>query len=318
MDARPAATILLFAEYGGRTAEDAPQLGATLEALAAQDFAQPFEVLLVDATPGGAPVPPAAARALPGLRVLRVERDGARAPLDLAVAEARSEAVFLLDADCTPVPGWLAAGMAALDAHPDAVAVSGLTVYPGTSFRNRVLGALSRSFVDPGGPGRTRFITPNNALLRRAALLRHPQPAIEPRALAARLQMEAIRRAGGGLYFEPAMRVAHRFAGWPMERRIRRSVGYRALRVRQLDPDVAHAWIARLGVASIPLVLAARTLDSFRDCLRAGRHYGLRRREMPAAFAMAVVVHLLELGGMAQALAEARADGRAAKAQRAT
>jgi hypothetical protein len=40
--------------------------------------------------------------------------------------------------------------------------------------------------------------------------------------------------------------------------------------------------------------------------VRAGRHYGLRWFELPAAFATAVYVHLLEIGGMAAAFAEAR------------
>jgi len=122
-----------------------------------------------------------------------------------------------------------------------------------------------------------------------------------------RLQAEAITLAGGVLYFEPRMHVTHRFDGWPMERRIRRHVGYRAVRVRQLDPRVGHSWMVRLGVWSTPLILAARTLDSWRDCLRAGRYYGVRWFELPAALATAVAVHLLEIGGMRAAFAEARA-----------
>ena len=92
----------------------------------------------------------------------------------------------------------------------------------------------------------------------------------------------------------------------PMERRLRHNVGYRAIRVRQLDPRVPHAWMVRMGPLSLPTIFVARTLDSFRDCLRAGRHFGLRWFELPAAFATAVYVHLLEVRGMVQALAEAR------------
>jgi len=304
--ARPAVSVVVVSDYGGRTAEDWSYLRATLAGVAAQDFGEPHEVLLVDSTPDGEAMPPELVALVPGMRVLHGTREASRALLNRAVAEARADVVALLDGDCTPVPGWLRAGMAVLRGLPHVVAGSGLTAYPGDAWRDRVLGVLSRAFVDPGAAGPTRYLTSNNALVRRAALLRHPLSSDHPRALAARLQAEAVRQDGGALWFEPAMRVAHRFEGWPMERRIRRHVGYRAIRVRQLDPRLPWAWMARMGPLTIPLVLAARTLDSFRDCLRAGRHYGIRAHELPAALATAVWVHLLEVGGMAQAIAEGR------------
>ncbi|MEW6268936.1 MAG: glycosyltransferase [Thermodesulfobacteriota bacterium] len=306
MEPRPSVSVVVASDYGGRTADDWSYLRKTLRGLAAQDFDEPFEVLLVDATPEDEVMPADVAAALPGLRVLHGTRDRSRVLLNDAVAQARADVVALLDGDCAPVPRWLRAGVAALRSRDDAVAVSGLTVYPGPGFRDRVLGALSRGFIDPGGPGPTRFISNNNALVRRAALLRHPLSSAYPRALAARMQTEAVRLEGGGLYFEPAMRVEHRFEGWPMERRLRHNVGYRAIRTRQLDPRLPHAWMVRLGALTIPTVLAARIVDSFRDCVRAGRHFGLRRLELPAAFAAAVYVHLLEVRGMGKALAEAR------------
>jgi len=61
------------------------------------------------------------------------------------------------------------------------------------------------------------------------------------------------------------------------------------------------AWMARFGPISIPLFFVARTIDSCWDCVRVGRRYGLRWYELPAAFAMAVVVHAMELGGMRSA-----------------
>ena len=91
-----------------------------------------------------------------------------------------------------------------------------------------------------------------------------------------------------------------------MERRIRRHVGYRTIKIRQLNPRVPHAWILRLGTLTIPFFIASRIVDSWWDCIRAGRYYGLRWFELPAAFAVAVVVHLLEIGGMRAAFAEDR------------
>jgi hypothetical protein len=60
----------------------------------------------------------------------------------------------------------------------------------------------------------------------------------------------------------------------------------------------------RLGIFSIPVIVASRTVDSWWNCIRAGQFYGVRWFELPAAFAIAVVVHLLEIGGMLAAFAE--------------
>jgi Glycosyl transferase family 2 len=299
-----AVSVIVVSDYGGRTAADWYYLRDTLAALGRQAFGGDLEVLLVDSVPDGQQMPPDLVQLVPRLRVV-TGPESTRELMNRAAAEATGDWVALLDGDCAPGPAWLAAAASAMDAHPEAAAVSGRTVYPNERLSYRVLAALSRSFLDPGRAGRTRFISNNNAIFRREVLLRHPLPDL-PRPMAARLQAEAIARDGSPLYFEPEMQVTHRFEGWPMERRIRRHIGYRAIRVRQLDPDVPYAWMLRLGVLSIPLVLAARTLESWWNCVRAGRYYGLRWFELPAAFATAVFVHLLEIGGMAAAFAEAR------------
>lgn len=323
-DAGPAASVVVVSDYGGGETGDWAYVRDALRALAAQDFPERFEVFLVDSAPSQGEMdqmeemddemPPDIVTLVPGMRIVR---DRARPGGDLVNRAARAsaaDAVALLDVDCVPAPGWLAAAVAALRAHPEAAVVSGLTVYPDEGFTYRVLGVLLRAFVDPGGAGPTRFMTGNNAVFRRDVLLAHPVPPVDPRHLANRLQTESIRAAGGRLYFDPGMRVTHRFGGWPTERRIRRRVGYRAIRLRQLDARTPHAWLVRLGLLSIPLVVAGRIVDSWRDCLRAGRHFGLRWFELPAAFVLAVVVHLLEVGGMMAAFSEARAERVAAPA----
>ena len=306
--AAPAVCVVVVSDYGGGPAGDWEYLRRALRALGTQAFAEPVETMLVDSAPSEEKMPEDLASIVPSTHLIR---DPSRKSSDLvnAVASASSaEFVALLDADCVPAPGWLAAAVGAMRRHSNASVVSGLTTYPDEGFTYRVLATLLRSFVDPGRDGPTRFITANNAIFRRGILVGYPAPAVEPRHLALRLQTESIRAAGGKLYFEPAMRATHRFGGWPTERRIRRRVGYRAVRLRQLDPRASHAWLVRLGVLSIPLIVAGRTLDSWRDCLRAGRHFGLRWFELPAAFAIAIAVHLLEIGGMWAAFADARAE----------
>jgi hypothetical protein len=303
---RPAVSVVVVSDYGGGPEAEWDYLRRALAALRTQSFGDGFEVVLVDATPSGESMPADVEAILPSMRILRDDTQRGSDLVNRAARESPAELVALLDADCVPEPGWIGAAVEAMRKTPEAAVVSGLTVYPGTSFTSRVLGMLLRSFVDPGGAGRTRFMTSNNAVFRGDVLRDHPVPRVEPRHLALRLQTESIRAAGGELYFEPGMRAVHRFGGWSNERRIRRRVGYRAVRLRQLDPRTPHAWLVRWGVPSIPLIVAARTVQSWQDCVRAGRHFGLRWFELPAAFAVAVAVHLLEVGGMRAAFADER------------
>src|SRR5690349_6572383 len=154
--AAPSVSVLVVSDYGGRRSEDWDYLRTTLFGLRAQRFDEPLEVILDDSAPPDEPMPPDVAQIVPGLQVVRSAGTTSCDLFNRAVEAASAEVVALLDGDCAPVPDWLASGLAAMRAEPGAVAVSGLTVYPDKGFSYRVLGALSRSFLDPGGPGRTR------------------------------------------------------------------------------------------------------------------------------------------------------------------
>lgn len=97
---------------------EARRVTACLDAIAAQEKAPSFEVIVVDngsrdATPDLVRVHPSGAR---------LETERARGPYaarNTGIAAARGEIVAFTDADCLAEPRWLAAGLAAIDAGAD-------------------------------------------------------------------------------------------------------------------------------------------------------------------------------------------------------
>ena len=296
----PAVSVVIVSDYAGGETKAWDDLRATLAALARQHFEGPTEFLLSESAGITQQIPSDLMTTLPSLKVVLSSASSSYALKNEGVRAASAEIVAILDADCIPGPDWLRHLMDAMRDHPNVVAVSGRTVYTGGSLTERVLALLARSYLDPGCTGRTRFISNNNAGFRRSVFLTHPLPT-DAGPFAARLQSEAILRSGGQLLFEPRMRVVHGFAEWAMERDIRRNIGYGTITTRLRDRALPYAWLARLGSASIPLFAVAKTLDSWLDCVRCGRHYGVRWYELPVAFCLAVVVHVMEIRGMISA-----------------
>jgi glycosyltransferase involved in cell wall biosynthesis len=103
-----AAAVIVPAANAART------LGDTLAALAAQDFGEPYEVIVVD--DGSEDGTAAVAEAAGGpVRLVRQRRLGASAARNRGVAEASAPLLAFTDADCVPTRGWLRAGVAGLE-----------------------------------------------------------------------------------------------------------------------------------------------------------------------------------------------------------
>ncbi len=97
----------------------AATLPALLDALAGQQGSPAFEVIVVD--DGSRDATAALADAHPVVdRILRGKGEGPGAARNLALAVARAPVLAFTDADCVPTPGWLAAGLRAME-HADLV-----------------------------------------------------------------------------------------------------------------------------------------------------------------------------------------------------
>src|SRR5689334_12401466 len=93
----------------------AATLDGTLRALAAQDLDDDFEVLVVD--DGSTDATAAIAEGFgPPVRLLRMTGStGAGSVRNHGAAAARGHVLAFTDADCAPTPGWLRAGLRALE-----------------------------------------------------------------------------------------------------------------------------------------------------------------------------------------------------------
>lgn len=296
---RPAVSIVLVSDYASGTETSWEEARATLQALRAQDFCEPVEYLLVERE--GMAVPQSVLDALPGVRLVRTHQQASFAMKNEGVRVARSDLVILLDLDCIPEAGWLTAFVSAMRRRPTAAVVSGRTVHPGHSLTERILGLLARGHLDPGQAGWTAQLANQNAGYRRAAYLAHPLPS-DTLPFTSTLQSEAIRRDGGGLWFEPAMRTFHEYAGWASQRDIWVNSGYGTVLCRLRDPSMPYAWLTRLGLAAIPLFVGGKIIDAWITCFRCAPAYDVPWTALPYAMALAVWARLMEAPGMLQAL----------------
>jgi hypothetical protein len=277
-------------------------LRKTLAALANQDFDEPVEYLLLENRGDLRQMPEDVPQTLPGVRVVASDGRSSYELKNAGVQNATADLVMVLDADCIPDRRWVRAGMDAMRKRPDALAISGRTTYQGRSTLERALGLLSRCYVDRGKAGRVRLLSTNNMIVRRRVFCSDPLPA-DAGPFAYRLLTERLLRQGGKLYFEPEMRAVHDFEGWPMERDLRRQVGWTSIRIRQLDVNIPGARVVRLlGPAAVPLLYFYRVVESAGHCFRLPRHFGLHRRHIPLLLGLAALVHAFEVPGMLRAL----------------
>jgi hypothetical protein len=293
----PCISVIVVSDYAAGGEGEWTDLRKCLAALAAQDLPDQVEFILCESEELRGRLPDDLGAILPSLKILFVPADSAYALRNAAVEAASTELVALLDADCVPRSDWLRLLFDALRTHPEAAVVSGKTTYGGTSLLVRASALLARAYLDPGSAGPTRYLAENNAGYRRSAYLAHPFPT-HTGTFSAHVQAEEMRRGGCTLWFDPAIGVEHDFEGWSMELDILRSRGHGTVKTRLLVGDLSYAWLVRLGPVAIPAVAMGKIVNSWRECLRCWRSYGIRWYELPLVLAAAVGMGLLEAPGM--------------------
>ena len=298
MDQKSASlSVIVVSDYAAGEEKSWEDLRRALRAWLEQEGLPAEEFMLVESSRFKGNIPNDLLGLIPNMTVLYLDAESSYELKNQAVEFATGDWLAIVDADCIPQRSWLQVLRAAIAEYPDVAAVSAKTLYPGRSRIERILGLLSRSYLDPGRRGPTRFISGNAACFRREMYRRHPLP-VGIGAFASRIQSEAFLRDHATLLFDPELVVVHDFEGWPMERDIRRNHGYSTVITRLRDHRLPYARLVRAGVIAIPFIVAGKTLDSVRDCLRCFRHYNVNVYELPLALALTVVTHVLEIPGM--------------------
>jgi len=300
MDKRPAISVVIVSDYAAGGPVAARDIRSAISALAQQDIDEPVEYLFIESECFREQLPEEITTILPPLRTLFFAETDSYPLKNHGVEAASGEFVAILDADCIPDPTWLRRLLAVLRANPKLGAVSGKTVYPDASFSARVCALLARSYIDPGHAGTTGFIAINNCAFRKAAYVAHPLPT-GIGTFSSRVQSEKLIVDGWQLWFDPEIVVVHDFEGWAMEADLRRNAGHGTIITRLGNSSLPYAALVQMGRVSIPAVIGGKIIDSWRDCVRCGKNYGVSGAGLPAAMVMSIGIHSLEIPGMLQA-----------------
>lgn len=294
-------SVIIVSDYGSGDDKGWDDLRETLAALAKQDYGDPVEYLLVESSAFSSCVPSDLSEILPGLKIVFFDADSSYALKNEGARIAKGDIIGVLDGDCAPDPGWVSHLVRAFQKSPDIAVVSGRTIYRSASVTERIIGLLSRGYLDRGAAGFTDAIANNNSGFTRKTLLAHPF-LDDIGAFGGKLQAESMRQSGLTFWFEPGMLAVHAYEGWDMEKDIRRNTGYATVMVRQIDPRINFSWLTSIGFAGIPLFFLARLLLSCSNLLRLHQYYNVSWLDVPRGLWIAVYLHWNEIPGMKLAI----------------
>lgn len=146
----------------------------------------------------------------PSVRVLDEPRPGPSAARNRGLDEATGDVIFFIDADCVPAPGWMAAGLAGLEAT-GADLLRGAATMAGDTNAARLIHASFRK-RRKSVPGDTVRLDTRNMAARRRVFdsLRFNEASIRGEDIEFGMRAEEL---GFRTAYWPAMRVSHEHEG---------------------------------------------------------------------------------------------------------
>ena len=254
------------------------------------------EVLLTDSS-GDTAVADLLVRRFPTVRRIdatRLDYDGAKMK---AAREAAGEYILYLDGDCVPGPGWLGHHLAALRSG-DAEATGGFTRYDG-GFLGAIYSIMDFGFLLPARARTLGCYAFNNSGFRRELLAAAPVPE-GPMRCRCYAHAQLLDRRGTPVRMVPEATVRHERQPFFRERYRQ---GFDIVAACWVDPRAPEGRFASLGVLGAPLVYA-RTVRLDWTRLFHGRHdLGLTRVQAAVGAVLLPLFRLVDLAGVARALA---------------
>jgi len=258
----PAVTVLIPSYNSAAT------IRATLDAVMAQDFDEPYEIIVVDSSSDDTPA--IISEAFAQVKLLhRTERTDPGTARNLGIAQARGEIVACLDADCTAPRDWLRRMVAAQRAgHP----IVGGSVENGNPERTLAWAGFFgefREFIAVGEPRLVSHLPTCNISYQRSIFGRfggfpttfYPQEDL--------LFHWRLGQQGIPIWFDPSITVRHTHrTHWRSYLTHQRRIGHITAQVLELTGQEG-AFLARspllasLVAPLLPLVKFLRTLTHF-------------------------------------------------------
>ncbi len=266
-----------------------------LKAFAAQDFDEPFELIVVENSRFADAVPAILDRIAPHTRVVFTDQTQSARLKDYGIRQCRGDLVAVIEADCLPNPAWLRTLVGVLRERPEVDVVSGRTWYGDQTLYRRCLNLMHRAFDDYGRPSASRFISNNGALYRRPVLEAFPYPEAITPFLSSRLRNRHLLEAGHSFFFHPEARMLHAIGGLPFLFDVHRNVGYSDMMQAPHGPSIG----------SILRVLLQRTKREGSDLRRLGDGY-LKRFDRLLLPLFQLVGRCFETVGMLDAIVRRR------------
>ena len=246
--------------------QSAQTIAACLGALLGQDFAEPFEIIVVDSSTDRTAA--IIQERFPQVVLIALSRQTLPGPArNLGVQRARGEIIAFLDADCIPARDWLAHIVAAHDAGH---AIVGGAVLNGTP--NSTVGWAGyigefREFLPQGEARRVAHIPTCNISYKASIFRRYggfPEAHYPQEDL---LFNWMLGRQGEHIRFDPAIRVTHthrtQIAAYLAHQH---RIGQVTAQVLRLT-DLPGAWLVRrsyLALVGLPLMVVLKFLRTLR------------------------------------------------------
>ncbi|HVT54414.1 MAG TPA: glycosyltransferase, partial [Xanthobacteraceae bacterium] len=263
-----------------------------MAALASQDIAEPFEIVLAESEARKVSFPDTLLEIAPNTRVAFFPEARSSGLKDAALRAAAGKLVAVFEADAPPQPAWLRLAVEALDRDPAAGAVSGHTIYGEDSALKRVAGLIDRGYLETDKIGPTPFVCNNGALYRRELLEAFPYGDEPNPFVSGRLRSEAIRDAGMKLLFHPGMVSVHEFGGLKFLREVRRNQGFCDGRLAYLARG--NGMLSRRDQLSLLFgIMHERLRWETCVCWKAAHRF-IRWYDWPAAIGMLLLYRIME------------------------